>query len=364
MKYIDEFRNPELTTRLITKINNMVSDYRKDVMLMEVCGTHTVAISRMGLRKLFPSNLELLSGPGCPVCVTPNDYLDRAIAYCRRSDVIVTTFGDMFKVPGSTSSLEKEKSRGADVRVVYSAIDALKIAKDNPKKKIIFLGVGFETTAPTIAATIKTAEVQDIKNFFVYSGHKLIPPAMEVLLKDKKAKVNGFICPGHVSTIIGAKPYEFIPENYNISCVITGFESVDMVEGIYMLIKQIIEQGKPSVQIQYARSVKKEGNEKAVELMKEVLEVEDSNWRGLGVIPESGLKIRNKFSAFDALKNIKVKVELTRENKQCICGDVLRGVKNPLDCKLFKKVCTPENPIGACMVSSEGACAAYYKYGG
>ncbi len=363
MKYIDEFRNPELTKKLIAKISGMVSDYKKDIILMEVCGTHTVAISRAGLRKLFPSNLKLLSGPGCPVCVTPNNYLDRAIAYCRRNDVILVTFGDMMRVPGSTSSLEKEKSRGGDVRVVYSPIDALKIAKDNPKKKIIFLGVGFETTSPTIAATIKTAEDQNIKHFFVYSGHKIMPPAMKALVADKEVHINGFICPGHVSTIIGSVPYEFIPEEYNIPCVIVGFEPLDIVEGVYMLVKQIIDKEKPSVQIQYTRSVKREGNPKALALMGKVFEREDSNWRGLGMIPDSGLKIRKEFSAFDALKNIEVEVEPTKENKQCICGEVLRGVESPLSCKLFKKACTPENPIGACMVSSEGTCAAYYKYG-
>jgi hydrogenase expression/formation protein HypD len=363
MKYIDEFRNPELTKKLIAKISKMVSDFKKSITLMEVCGTHTVAISRAGLRSIFPSNLKLLSGPGCPVCVTPNNYLDRAIAYSRRKDIIITTFGDMVKVPGSSSSLEKEKSRGADIRIVYSPIDSLKIAKDNPGKKTIFLGVGFETTSPTVAATIKTAKKQNLSNFFVYSAHKLIPPAMDILLKDQDTRIDGFICPGHVSTIIGAKPYEFIPKEYNIPCVITGFESLDVVEGIYMLIKQVVEEDKASVQIQYTRSVKKEGNERAVEFMEKVFTKENSNWRGLGIIPKSGLNIRDKFSDFDALKNIKVEVEPAKENKQCICGDVLRGVKTPLSCKLFKKVCTPENPIGACMVSSEGACAAYYKYG-
>ena len=388
MKYIDEFRNPELTKKLITKISRMVSDYKKNIKLMEVCGTHTVAISRLGLRRMFPSNLKLLSGPGCPVCVTPNDYLDRAIAYSRMKGVIIATFGDMVKVPGSSSSLEEEKSRGADIRIVYSPIDALEIAKDNPGKKIIFLGVGFETTSPTVAETIKTAQGQDIKNFFVYSGHKVMPPAIKALLADGKVhpvrnrsplgdrteipkaipisngvNIDGFICPGHVSTIIGSTPYEFIPQNYNIPCVIAGFEELDVVEGIYMLVKQIVEGEKPNVQIQYTRSVKREGNPKAVALLGEVFEHEASNWRGLGAIPESGLKIRKRFSDYDVLKNIKVQVEPTKENKQCICGEVLKGIKSPPSCKLFGKACTPESPVGACMVSSEGACAAYYKYG-
>ena len=249
-----------------------------------------------------------------------------------------------------------------DIRVVYSVVDALKIAKENPDKKIIFLGIGFETTAPTLAATIKMAKERNIQNFFVFSGHKLIPPAMEALVNGQGLRIDGFICPGHVSTIIGSRPYEFIAAEYNIPCVVAGFEPLDIMQAIFMLTQEIVEKRPPKVQIQYSRSVKEEGNLKALDLMEEVFEIKDSMWRGLGDIPESGLKIREDFSSFDAEANIEVEVEETEENKGCICGPILRGIKAPLDCKLFRKECSPENPVGACMVSSEGTCAAYFKY--
>jgi len=362
MKYIDEYRDVGLVQKLMGKIHHVLQHYPKELVLMEVCGTHTMAIFRSGLQKLLPKNIRLLSGPGCPVCVTPNHYLDRAIAYARRDDVIITTFGDMMKVPGSSSSLEKEKTKDGDIRVVYSVIDALKIAKENPDKMIIFLGIGFETTAPTLAAAIKMAKEKNIQNFFVFSGHKLIPPAMEALVNAQELHVDGFICPGHVSTIIGSKPYEFIATEYNTPCIVTGFEPLDIVLAIFMLTQEIVEKRPSKVQIQYSRSVKEEGNLKALDLMEEVFEVKDSRWRGLGDIPESGLKIREEFSSFDSEVNIGVEVEETKENKGCICGLILRGIKTPLDCKLFRKECNPENPIGACMVSSEGTCAAYFKY--
>ena len=362
MKYIDEYRDTALIQKLKRKIHHILQHYPKELVLMEVCGTHTMIIFRSGLQKLLPQNIYLLSGPGCPVCVTSNHYLDKAIAYGRRDDVIITTFGDMMKVPGSSSSLEKEKGTGGDIRVVYSALDALKIAQDNPEKKVIFLGIGFETTAPTVAATIKIAKEQNIQNFFILSGHKLMPPAMEALVNDRRIHIDGFICPGHVSTVIGSKPYEFIATEYKIPCVVTGFEPVDIMSAIFMLIQQIVETKSPEVQIEYTRSVKEEGNKKALRLMREVFEITDSSWRGIGNIPASGLKIKEKFSSFDAEANIEVEVEKSKENKGCICGDILRGIKRPPDCKLFKKVCTPENPVGACMVSSEGTCSAYFKY--
>lgn len=362
MKYIDEYRDVGLIQKLVEKIHHMLQDYPKELVLMEVCGTHTMAIFRSGVQKLLPKNIRLLSGPGCPVCVTPNHYLDKAIAYARRDDAIITTFGDMMRVPGSSSSLEKEKSKDGDIRVVYSVMDALKIAKENPDKKVIFLGVGFETTAPTLAVTIKMAKEKNIQNFFVFSGHRLIPPAMEALVSAQELHIDGFICPGHVSTIIGSRPYEFIAAEYNISCVVTGFEPLDIVQAIFMLAQEIVEKRPPKVQIQYSRSVKEEGNLRALGLMGEVLKITDSQWRGIGDIPESGLRIEDAFSSFDAEANIEAEVEETKENKGCICGSVLRGIKTPLDCKLFRKECTPENPIGACMVSSEGTCAAYFKY--
>ncbi len=362
MKYIDEYRSKPIIKGLTEKINQRLCQTEQEIVLMEVCGTHTMAISRSGLRKILSPKLRLVSGPGCPVCVTPNYYLDKAIAYARKQGIIIITFGDMLKVPGSSSSLEKEKASGQDIRVVYSSLDGLKIAQDNPDKKIVFLGVGFETTAPTLGATIKIAKEKNIKNFFVFSGHKTIPPAMRALVSSNGININGFICPGHVSTIIGAIPYAFIPEEYNISCVITGFEPVDIAQGIYMLIENIIGHLKPGVQIQYKRTVKKEGNPRAIQLMQEVFEETDSQWRGLGDIPGSGLKIRDAYRDFDAEKNIEVKVEKTKETMKCICGEVLKGLKTPLDCQLFKKKCTPTNPVGACMVSSEGTCGAYYKY--
>ncbi|MBL7081872.1 MAG: hydrogenase formation protein HypD [Candidatus Omnitrophica bacterium] len=363
MRYIDEYRDRGITQKLIKKMLNIVSDYSSPIVLMEVCGTHTMSIFRSGLRNYLPDNIRLISGPGCPVCVTPNSYLDKAIAYARKDDVIIVTFGDMIRVPGSSSNLEKEKSTGRQVRVVYSCLDALSIAQDNPDKKVIFLGVGFETTVPTLAATIKIAKEKKIRNFFVFSGHKVIPPAMQALVKERSPHIDGFICPGHVSTIIGSKPYEFIVRDYHVPCVIAGFEPVDVTQAIFMLAQQIVEKKSPVVEIQYSRSVKEEGNRKALDLMEEVFESEDSNWRGLGIIPESGLKIKQAFSDFDAELSIEVEVEMTKEDKGCICGAILRGIKTPLDCVLFKKQCRPENPIGACMVSSEGTCAAYFKYG-
>ncbi|MCK5614664.1 hydrogenase formation protein HypD, partial [Candidatus Pacearchaeota archaeon] len=254
MKYTDEYRNGKLVGKLADKIKEMLKQYSSEMVLMEVCGTHTMAIFRSGLRKLLAENIRLLSGPGCPVCVTPNYYLDKAIAYARRDEVIITTFGDMMKVPGSSSSLEREKSNRGNIQVVYSALDALEIAQANPAKRVIFLGVGFETTAPTLAATIETAKQKNIGNFLVFSGHKLIPPAMRALVNTKQLHVNGFICPGHVSTIIGSRPYEFIANEYNIPCVVTGFEPLDVVQGIYMLANQIINEKQSSVQIQYTRS--------------------------------------------------------------------------------------------------------------
>lgn len=363
VKYVDEYSDAEIVQKLLAKIHSASQSYPKRIVLMEVCGTHTMAIFRSGLRRLLPSNIRLLSGPGCPVCVTPNHYLDKAIAYARKDDVIITTFGDMLRVPGSSSSLEKEKSCGGDVVVVYSPLEALKIAQENTAKKIIFLAIGFETTAPTVAATIKIAQEKNTQNFFAFSGHKLIPPAMQALVSYKDLHIDGFVCPGHVSTIIGSKPYESISEQYNIPCVVTGFEPLDIVQAIFMLTQQIVNSEAPKVQIQYRRSVKEEGNLRALDLMKEIFEVEESDWRGLGSIPESGLKIQEGFSACDAEANVPVQVEETKENEACICGAILRGVNTPLDCPLFGRVCTPENPVGPCMVSSEGTCAAYFKYG-
>jgi len=357
LKYVDEYRNKEIAQKIFRQIRSIS---KKKINLMEVCGTHTVAIFRNGIRKILPTNINLISGPGCPVCVTPISYIDEIIALSREEDFIITTFGDMMRVPGSTSTLEEEKTDGADIRIVYSTLDALKIARDNSSKEVVFMGVGFETTSPTIASAVLKAQKEKISNFSVLSVAKIMPPAMKALLEGKEVNINGFICPGHVSAIIGSQPYHFITTQYKIPCVVCGFEPLDILQSIYMLVKQI-EDGKAEVEIQYERAVKPEGNKIALDKINEVFEVVDSDWRGIGNIPFSGLEIKDKYEKFNARK-FEVQIEETKESKRCRCGDVLRGVIIPSECSLFRKVCTPENPQGACMVSTEGTCAAYYKY--
>lgn len=357
MKYIDEYRDKELVLKIVNEIKKIS---KKNVSFMEVCGGHTMAIQKFGIPSLLPPTIELLSGPGCPVCVSSREYIDKAIAFSRLDDVIITTYGDLIRVPGSTSSLDKEKANGANVKIVYSVLDALKIAKENPAKKVIFLGIGFETTAPASALGIIKAYEQNINNFFLFSSHKIMPPAMEALI-DEGVKIDGYIAPGHVSVITGSAIYKDIPSKFGLACVISGFEPVDLLHTIYMLVKQV-EENNPKVEIQYTRAVKPEGNLLAQKSMNEVFELGPDWWRGLGVIPESGLKVREKYRSFDAEANINVEVEETREDKGCICGEILKGLKKPKDCKLFAKACTPSDPVGACMVSHEGSCAAYYRY--
>ncbi len=332
------------------------------IKLMEVCGTHTMAIARAGIKKLLPRNIELVSGPGCPVCVTSQSDIDTAIEISRIKDVIMTTFGDMMRVPGTRGSLENMKRHGYDVRVVYSCLDALNIARNNPRKKVVFMGIGFETTSPTIAATILEAKREKIRNFFMLSNFKLIFPALEALASSKKIKIDGFICPGHVSVITGSTPYEKVARRYKKPSVITGFDTIDILKGVERLINQI-KNREYKVEIAYKRAVKKQGNRTARKILGSVFEASDSEWRGLGVIKKSGLKLRKKYRDFDAETRFKVKVPKTRKMRGCICGEVIQGIKSPRDCKLFRKLCTPQNPIGPCMVSSEGSCAAYYKYG-
>lgn len=362
MKYIDEFRDPQLAGPLLEEIRREVATLG-DVTLMEVCGTHTVSIFRHGIRGLLPSNVKLLSGPGCPVCVTPNHYLDKAIACGRLPGVILATFGDMMRVPGSSSTLEREKAMGQDVRVVYSAMDALEIAVRNRDATVVFLGVGFETTAPTIAVSMMEAKRRGVTNFTVLSGHKLVPPAMEILVSGAGPALDGFICPPHVSAIIGTRPYEPLASDHHIPCVITGFEPLDILEGILMLVRQI-RRGRHLVEIQYRRVVTPEGNRAAMAILEEVFELQDDLWRGIGTIPGSGLRIREAYAELDAGRRMDVVVKPAREERGCRCGEVLRGVLAPPECGLFGGRCAPEHPVGACMVSSEGTCAAYYKYGG
>jgi hydrogenase expression/formation protein HypD len=358
MKYLSEYRDGSLASKMADRIRAIS---KKPARFMEICGTHTVAIFKSGIREVLPEHIGLVSGPGCPVCVTATRDIDKAVKVARIPDVIVTTFGDMIRVPGSESSLRKEKSLGADVRMVYSTMDALEVARQNPRKKVVFIGIGFETTAPTIAAAVVLAEAEGINNFSVLSSHKLLPPALDALLSGGEVDVSGFICPGHVSTVIGTAPYEVVVAQYRTPCVVVGFEPVDILQGIYMLVSQI-EAGEAKVEIQYRRAVAPEGNQNALKTMSRVFEPCDAPWRGLGVIPKSGLAFREAYRAFDAEALFDIDAPDSPEPPGCKCGDVLRGVMTPVECKLFRNVCNPENPVGPCMVSSEGTCAAYYKY--
>lgn len=359
MKYVNEYRDPELGQKLLERIHQRS---KKTVRLMEFCGGHTVAIFKHGLRQLLPSNIEMLSGPGCPVCVTSTKDLDKAIALGKEPGVIITSFGDMVRVPGSRSSLQKAKAEGADVRIVYSAQDALTIAKDNPNNAVVFIGIGFETTAPTIAASVLQAERENIENYYVLSFHKTTPPVVKAIMDMGEVKLNGIICPGHVCAVTGSIPFEFLAKDYGIACAVSGFEPVDILLAVEQLIEQI-ESGNPQVEIAYRRGVKPEGNPAALKLMNTVFEPGDADWRGIGIVPESGLKLRKQYERFDADKHWDIKVNPAPEPKGCICGAVLRGVSTPENCKLFRKSCTPEHPVGPCMVSSEGSCATYYEYG-
>jgi hydrogenase expression/formation protein HypD len=360
VKFIDEYQDNKLARGLVYRIAQRST---KTIRVMEFCGGHTHAILRYGIRELVPKRVEMKSGPGCPVCVTATSDLDKAIAMAHLPDVIIATFGDMIRVPGSYSSLQQAKAEGADVRIVYSTIDAVEMAQNNPEKSVIFIGIGFETTAPTIAASILKAQRKKVENFYVLCLNKLTPPVMKALLESGEVKLDGIIGPGHVSVIIGSYPYEFIPRDYGVACVISGFEPLDILLCIDKLVDQI-ERGEPKVEIAYPRGVKPEGNRSAQQLMEDVFEIGEANWRGIGVIPQSGLKIKGKYEQFDADKAFSVRVKPPKEPEGCRCGDVIRGAATPLECKLFRKVCTPETPVGPCMVSSEGACAAYYLYGG
>jgi hydrogenase expression/formation protein HypD len=330
---------------------------------MEFCGGHTVTVFRYGMRQVLPHTIDMVSGPGCPICVTANADLDKVIALAQIPDVIVATFGDMLKVPGSRSSLQKVKAEGADVRMVYSNMDALEIAKEDPNKSVVFVGIGFETTAPTIAASILQAEEKSIGNYYILSLHKLCPPVIGAILNSGEVILQGLICPGHVSAIIGSHPWEFIARDYDIPCVISGFEPLDLLQSVSMLVAQI-EKGESKVEIAYRRGVRPEGNRQALKLMEQVFESCPADWRGIGEVADSGLRLRKEYQRFDAELAFDIDAGPTYEPKGCICGDILRGVKRPVDCQLFGRACPPENPVGPCMVSSEGSCSAYYVYGG
>ena len=357
MKFVSEYRDKRLILALAEEIRKTAS---RGITLMEVCGGHTMAIHRFGINGLLPENIRLLSGPGCPVCVSAQRFIDTILTYSRMPRVIIATYGDLIRVPGSESSLEKERAAGADVRIIYSTLEAVEMARLEPSKTVIFPGIGFETTAPATAAAILAADREGLENFMVVSAHKVMPPVMKALVEEG-VKIDGFIAPGHVTAITGPEIYRDLAEIHRLGVVVTGFEPADLMQAILMLAKQIIS-GNPTVEVQYQRVVRPGGNAIAKTMMEQVFEPRDDTWRGLGTIPLSGLKIRRSFSEFDAEACMPLDVPDSSEPKGCICGSILRGLKTPADCPLFARACTPTEPVGACMVSGEGTCATYYKY--
>lgn len=344
-------------------VRGLMSDIGRPVRLMEVCGTHTVSIFRHGIRSYLPDELSLISGPGCPVCVTSAGDIEAAIALSRTDGVILTTFGDMMRVPGRDRSLAEIRAEGADIRVVYSPLDALAVAAGNPARKVIFFATGFETTSPSVAGTLLEADRRGLGNFYIYSVHKLVPPALRALLASGEVLVDGFILPGHVSAVIGMEPYGFLAGEHGRAAVVTGFEAADIMAGILMLLRQI-RAGAPAVENAYARVVHETGNPTAVNMINACFEPVDAYWRGIGTIPASGLALRAAHASRDAVTSFGVSRKQIEHSSACRCGEVLKGVKLPTDCPLFGKSCTPERPVGPCMVSTEGSCAAYYRYGG
>ena len=369
MKYVDEFRRQDLAKKVSRAIHNEVDRGRR-YNLMEFCGGHTHAIFRYGVQDLMPDNVRFVHGPGCPVCVLPVGRIDNAIQLAQQHDVILCTYGDMLRVPGSgRKSLLKIKAEGADVRMVYSTQDALKIARDNPGREVVFFAIGFETTTPPTAVAIRQAQAEGLKNFSVFCNHVLTPAAIQNILESPEVReigsvlIDGFFGPSHVSSVIGSQPYEFFAEEFQRPVVIAGFEPLDVMQSALMLIRQLNE-GRHDVENEYTRVVSRDGNRKAKALVAEVFELRRSfEWRGLGLVPYSALRIKSAYAGFDTEKRFEVPALQASDVKGCECPSILRGVKKPTDCRLFGTVCTPENPMGSCMVSSEGACAAYWTYG-
>lgn len=357
MNFTDDFRNEELVKKLLSQIR---ITSRQNIRIMEVCGGHTMAIRKYGIHNLLPEQIDLLSGPGCPVCVTDQGFIDLAIGYANQPDTILLIYGDMLRVPGSKSSLDHEKARGADVRIIYSTIQALDIARQNSNKRIIFAAIGFETTVPGTALALIEADRENLRNFFIICAHKTMPEAMTALVAEG-IPIDGYIGPGHVSSIAGSKIFIPLAEKYKIPVVISGFEPVDVLQSVLMVTK-MIEERRSGVEIQYKRLVSVEGNNKAQDLIEEVFEPCTINWRGIGEIPGSGLQLREKYQQFNAATQYPIEIQSGPEPRGCICGQILKGLKKPEDCQLFGKRCVPSNPVGACMVSSEGACQAYYNY--
>jgi hydrogenase expression/formation protein HypD len=362
MRFVDEYRSGDVARRLAEQITGLVEPGRT-YKLMEVCGGHTHAIYKHGVEDLLPPEIELVHGPGCPVCVIPMGRQDDAISIAERPDVIFTTFGDMMRVPASRGSLLDAKARGADVRMVYSPLDALKIARQNPHREVVFFAIGFETTAPSTAITLLRARTEGIRNFFVFANHVTIIPAIRAILDSPDLRLGGFIGPGHVSTVIGLRPYRFIARDYGRPVVVSGFEPLDVLQGVYMILRQLAE-GRSEVENQYARVVREEGNPLALRALATTMELRTTfEWRGLGFISQSALKLREEFADWDAEVRYEIPGVRVADPKACQCGEVLKGVIKPWECKVFGTACTPDRPIGTCMVSSEGACAAYYNFG-
>lgn len=363
MKYIDEYRNSEAASYLTKEISKhaaILSDKSQSINIMEVCGSHTMAISRFGIRDLLPENIALISGPGCPVCVTDAGYIDASIELAEKG-ITVATFGDMINVPGSKKNLARCRSEGCKIEVCYSPLSLLDNARQNPDKEFVFLAIGFETTMAPIVCMLDSAVKEKLKNISILTAFKLVPPALEVLTSDPELKIDAFLCPAHVSAIIGSAAYEPIAGKYNIPCVIASFEPVEILLGINSILKQIVS-GKALVENDYERVVKKEGNLIAQNLFKQYLKECDASWRGIGVIPKSGLALKEEYSSFDSSKKYNITVTPGKADKLCKCGDVLKGKIKPFECPLFAQKCNPMNPVGPCMVSSEGTCSAYYKY--
>lgn len=358
IKYAEEFRNGDIAKELADKIRAIST---KKIRIMEVCGTHTMAIFKNGIRSVLPETITLLSGPGCPVCVTSQGEIDAFVKLAEEKDVIIATFGDLIRVPGSDSSLQQKQAEGCDIRIIYSCMDALNIAKENPDKTIVFPGVGFETTAPGTAATIITAKQQGIDNFCVLSAQKTVPPALFGLMGIPGVRIDGFLLPGHVSVITGQNAYLPFTEAFKLPCVIAGFEPTDILSGLLSLVEAVETDGS-GVKNAYTRAVSPDGNSKARSVLYEVFTPSDAQWRGIGTIPGSGLAFKPGYGDFDAVKRFNLKISSNETVKGCACGEILTGLKTPADCKLYKKTCTPLSPVGPCMVSSEGTCAAYYKY--
>lgn len=362
------WRDPSLASSAVAEMRGLAAEAAAktggQVNFMEVCGTHTMAIAASGMRRLFPRELRMLSGPGCPVCVTSQGDIDRVLALASVPGVIITTFGDMLKVKGSGGlDLHAMRERGSDVRVVYSPLDAVALAEAEPSRQVVFIGVGFETTAPVVAGAVRRARNTGLKNFSSTAFFKLVPPALDLLLSDPENRIHGFMLPGHVSAIIGLEPYRFVPEKHRVPCAVTGFEPLDILSGINMLLRQVVS-GRPLVEDEYFRAVRPEGNPAARKLMDEVFTVVPASWRAIGTVKDTGLGFSRAYEPFDAVKRFKIPYSDAPEPKGCLCGRILLGKALPPDCPLFGKACTPSSAVGPCMVSSEGACAAWFKYGG